>query len=328
MPAIRALIQFIKNIFKYHKKKIFLAFISALVFLVFLFPYDDLSDFITGQVSKATDHQVFLSFDKIVFSFTPTPGLTLKSVNVETPFLPPMKIKEVSASPSLVKLLAFQLAVSLSLKGLWDGNLDFTGEFGKVEDVSYMPLMAAKFTNISLKEIATVLGQTLKTSIDVSGKLNGRVELSTTSFKEQPSGEVEVLVGDLRLPRSISTNIGPLTLPDIKFSELQVKARLVGGEVIIDEGTLGQRGEPISGKFKGKMSMNLDRFGTRTNIVFKEYELKMDFHIQKAIQSKLSLFLSFIDKFKKVTNDGSRYTLKISASKPSIVPQLDPVRKF
>ena len=131
MSAITAFIKFIKNLFKYHKKKILLATISATAFFLLLFPYDDLSDFVTSQVSKATNNQVFLSFDEMDFSLVPTPGLEFINVSLDTPVLPTMKVKQLSAVPSLVKLLTFKLGLNLSAQGLWGGDLSLTGELEK-----------------------------------------------------------------------------------------------------------------------------------------------------------------------------------------------------
>ena len=200
----------------------------------------------------------------------------------------------------------------------------------KIDDAPHIPFVAAEFKNINLGELLKILRKALRTPIEVSGQAHGRIELSMEDpdFKEQPSGELEITVKKLRPPNSVPTNIGPVNLPEMKFSKLYVKARLVGGQIIVDEGTLGQKDEPISGKFKGKMSLRFSRFGSKVNASPKEYEFKIDLHVRKSAQPKLALFLGFIDKFKTTTNSGSRYMLKISASKLGVPPVLDPIRKL
>ena len=84
----------------------------------------------------------------------------------------------------------------------------------------------------------------------------------------------------------------------------------------------------MSGQFKGKMGLRVKRSGAKLSVKPKEYEFKMDLHIRKSAPSQLSLFLSFIDKFKTTTNSGSRYLFKIGASNPKASPSLDPIRKL
>ena len=210
MSAIVAVVSVIKNLFKYHKKKIFLVFVSAILFIVLLFPYNDLSGLIISQVSKATNNKVFLNFDKVAIHLVPTPGLKLTNVSIDIPTLSPIWVEQISVSPSLLKLLSFSLNMSLSVQGIWGGQLGLTGELEDRDGVPHVPFVAAKFKDVRLKELLKVFGKAVP--VEISGQASGRMELSMKDpdFKEQPRGKLEVTVKDLRPPSSVTTSIGPL----------------------------------------------------------------------------------------------------------------------
>ena len=60
---MKPVLDFIVNILKNEKKKLFVAFASFILFMIFCFPYGDLADVVTVWTSKATGNQVYLQFD-------------------------------------------------------------------------------------------------------------------------------------------------------------------------------------------------------------------------------------------------------------------------
>ncbi len=46
--------------------------------------------------------------------------------------------------------------------------------------------------------------------------------------------------------------MGPLTLPDLKLSTVELKGRLAAGRFVIETGTIGKPGDELYGTIKGK----------------------------------------------------------------------------
>src|SRR4051812_34489975 len=99
---ISALIYVLRN----EKKKMLIFLVMTFFFIFVLFPFGDLADFVTAQISKATNNQVFVQFRDPGISLFPGLGFELKDVNVETSFLQPIKAKSITISPSILGLLS------------------------------------------------------------------------------------------------------------------------------------------------------------------------------------------------------------------------------
>jgi len=79
-----------------NKTKLGLSLLSALLFIVFLFPFNDLSDLISRQVSLATRNSVFVQFGTLDLSFFPQLGAQAEQVYVESVFFPGISIDEMT----------------------------------------------------------------------------------------------------------------------------------------------------------------------------------------------------------------------------------------
>ncbi len=330
MVMIMVPLQWMKNLLKYHKKKIALVVLLIFLFFILLFPYKDLSNLLTFQVSKATQNQVFLRFDKIGLSFLPGLGIKLTDVRIDTPSLPTIQVDQLSIAFSLMKLLVFKVVLNLSAQGLWEGQVQFAGEVENMRSSPHLSSASLKFENINLQRLSAFIQSSRKSPLEFVGQLKGQMEweVEDPSFKKQPRGQMVVTVTNMQPPSSVSTALGPLALPDIKFSSLSMKVRLGGGQVMIDEGRLGQNQEPMSGQFKGKVGLKWRRAGTKLSVNLKDYELKLDMHVKKSLKSELALFLGFIGKFETKTNDGSRYLFEVSGPNFRSSPNLTSIQKL
>ena len=323
------IIRLILAVFKYHKRKVLLVIVSALLFLVLFFPYDDLSGLITRQVSVMSGNQVFLNFDGVDLNFIP-PSLSLKRVGVEIPKLSPLEFDQLLISLSVSKLLAFKIGGDLLLKGLWGGDIGVKGDLSNWEGAYFPSHLELELERVLLDELIGFVSGWLKVPVELSGEVHGRVQVTVKdpSLSQQPSGELNLKIKDLKLPTSVSTSIGPIVLPELKFSELSLKSRLAGGKLVIDEGAFGQASEPVYGKFKGEVGFHLGRSGQQLKFDSKKYKIKVDMSVKKAIERELSLFLSFISQFKTVTDGVSHYLFKISAKNMKSPPSLDSINKL
>ncbi len=332
--GISKVLGLIKNLFKYHKLKMFLVWVSALVFLVILFPYSDLADFTTAQVSKMTQNQVFLSFDDMSIGLVPTPSVDLEKVQVETAQVSGLKVGSLSIAPSIAALLSFKKGVSVNAKGLLKGNLDLTYKEGdavkgKGKDKFKEQLIDASFEKVNLAEIEKLVALPVKLKGSATGELEVNID---PTFFTQPDGTTEINVKNFVMPAgSINMNGLPVEIPEIMFKEVKLKGRLAGSSFVLQEGLLGKPTDEINGKLKGKMTIKLSRRGPRVVPNFGSYNININLNISKQKESELYFLALLEDQFKQKTNKGIRVLMGVSGAKMSKFgppPKMKPIQAF
>lgn len=327
MNIISKIAEFLKVLFKHHKKKLFLVILSSLVFSVFMFPYDDLSDVVSIQVSKLSNNQVFIQFDRLGIGLIPSPGISMEKVEIETPQLPNLKVDELTLSPSIAGLLTFKPGLVARAKGFLEGNLNLRFKTGsKIEEGLY-------HQNIDLQVAQLELGH-LKDLFEVPVKLSGKANLSANlevdpSFRDQPQGEFDLMTGPIKLPPStVPTYYGPLSLPAFNWSQIKLKGRMVGGKLIIEMAELGDSKDSFNGLLKGSIDITMNSRGGGIAPQLGAYELKLKLNVAKAAQDSLSLFLGILDSYKTQTLSGSTYSVRISGARFGVNPAFSQLTSF
>ncbi len=319
--ALRKLISlFLKN-----KGKFVLMLVSALVFSVVLFPFGDLSDLITAQVSKATGNQLYLQFDKMRLSLIPSPGVEMESVLVETRGFPPLSTDELVLSPSLKTLITQKPAGTISAKGFLRGDLDLSMQPGSKSDngVERQEItINAKSLNLSELRSLLQLPVALRGQVNLSSKA-----LADLALREQPDVDVSLKVDRFELPTSnVNTMMGPLTLPEIKLASVELKGRLSAGKFIIETGVIGKNSDEVYGTIKGNIGLTLQKQGNNVAPIMGSYNFDVNLNVRKSFQEKANLFLTFVDNYKTPTADGAEYKFKVSAGSPQVPPSISALR--
>lgn len=309
------------NIFRFHKAKMLFFVACVLVFLVILFPYSDLGDLVSSQVAKISGNQIFLQFEEPGLSLFPALGIKLTNVHLETSFFPPLRAKSISISPSLSGLLSFKPAVSLHASQLLGGDVDLSI---KKISVSGKPGQAL---NLDAEKLE--LGDLLKLgsyNIPVTGSLtlSSSAELDST-YGEQPKGDVQMNIRNFALqPEAVATPLGPLTLPALNLSNIQLKGDLRDGKFIIDQMTLGQNGDEMAAQIKGQVDVRVSDMGGQPQMVPGAYNLEVRLATQNSFQGKAGLFLSFLNAY-KVAGNPLNYAFRISAPSVNSPPKMTPL---
>ena len=309
-----------------HKWKFVLMIFSALAFTVLLFPFSDLADLVTAQVSKATGNQVYLQFDEMHMSLFPQPGVALEQVYVEGAQFPALKSQEIVFTPSIMSLITQKPAGQVTAKGFLRGQVKASIAPGTKSDNGVeRQKLTVKADQLSLSE--------LKNLLNLPVSLKGNLSLDTTAladltFREQPDVDLVVNIDKFELPpANIQTMMGPLTLPDLKLASVQLKGRLSAGRFVIEDGTIGNANDEINGTIKGSIGMEIqNRGGGSFAPVMGGYNFDIDLKIKKSFEDRGSLFLSFIDQYKTPIAGGSRYAFKLSASNPMLPPSFGALR--
>lgn len=299
----------IQSVFS-HKKHIFFSLFCFLFFAAYLFPFDDLSDYITAQIAKATQNRVFVAFKDLGLNILP-PGLSLADVSLDTAALPTLKASRLSLSPSIASFLAMKPGFVASARGIFDGDASLTYKTGKkINDQESMQQIEIVFSEASLKQLAKFADLPVALQGKAAANIEGEID---PSFKTQPNTEFNLDIKSLKIPAAtVPTLLGPVNLPDISFKAVKLKGRLVNGELIIEDTQLGESTDSVNGRIKGKFTVSIVNIGGNIMPRFGAYQLKLDLNLNKQAASDFGLFLGLFDKFKTLTGTGSRYAFQLN----------------
>ena len=320
MSQLRAFLAFAMS----HKLKYLVLLISILVFAVLLFPFDDVGDLIGGQVAKLSGNQVFLQFDRLNLGLFPSPSVGAENITVETPQVPAISAQEIEIKPSISAIITQKPAGQLIAKGLFRGDVLIDLKPGKKTDAGVQTqIIAVKAEKLSLAEIHKVA--------ELPILLKGRLNLTTSgtadpTFGEQPDFDLELKVDSLEIPSStVNTKMGPLNLPELKLSTVEIKGRLSAGRLQIERGVVGKETDELHGTILGGISIMMQKGGSLQPII-GAYSFDVDLTARRAFQDKASLFLSFLDAYKSPLADGARFKFKVTATSPQMPPSMSALR--
>jgi type II secretion system protein N len=311
------------------KLKILVAFLSLLIFLVVLFPVNDLADLVSSQVAQLTKNQVFLQFDDLQMSIFPSPGLKVSQVHVETPTLPPLAAQEIKVAPSIAGLIAQQPYGTVNAKGLFGGDVVINVKSGARSDNGVarqrVELTANRLNLQDLRELGHI-------PVMIKGKLDvNSVALVDLTFAEQPDVELTMSINQFEIPPStLASEMGDLAVPEIKVSRVDLKGRLAAGKIIIENGVIGKDGDDLQGTITGNLGLTFAKSEFNPNggvqPVLGGYSLNLDLRPSRRLQESASSMLSFLDSYKTTAGDGIHYKLKVSGDSFRAPPSLGVLR--
>lgn len=310
---------------KNSKLKFLVLIVSVVVFLFMLFPFDDLGDLVSSQVAQLSGNSVYVQFDKLKMSLIPQPGVQLNDVFVESRQMPPLSASELTITPSTMGLIQKKPYGHISAKGFLKGNVDIRVGKGSRSDSGIerqqVEISAQKLNLTDLRELAN-LPVMLKGSMDIK-----TTAVADLNLQEQPEVDVSVQINQFELPPSnVNTAMGPLTLPDLKLSAVELKGRLAAGRFIIETGTIGRVGDELQGTIKGNLGLNVQNQNGTPVPQVGAYNIEVDLKAKRSFQDRAALFLSFIDSYKTPTSDGAQYKFKVFSNSPQIPPTMGAVR--
>ncbi|MFN8792099.1 MAG: type II secretion system protein GspN [Bdellovibrionales bacterium] len=290
-------------------------------FLVVLFPLNDISDLVTSEVAKGSNNQVYFQFDSLSLSPVP-PGLRMDKVQVESAQMAGLKADEVVVRPSISGLLRGLPYGSLEANGFLRGHLNVKVGSGEPaeggQSRSRIELAAQK---ISLRDLRGLIGLPvpLQGNLDIQSQA-----LADFTFQAQPEGDLEVAIARFELPpSSVQTMMGPLTLPEVKLGQVNLKGRLSRGTFTIEQGDFGKTGDELQLSLKGTLQITLQNLGGQIVPIIGGYNLDVDLRTQPGFQQRAGLFLSFVQSHQK---SPGQYRFKIAAQSMNLPPQISTLR--
>ncbi len=318
----------LKTFFKWlwsHKLKFVICAASILLFGFLLFPFGDLSDLVSAQVSKLTNGQVYLQFDNLRMSVFPETGIAFDQVYLEGQGIPALKADQLVFTPSISSLIYQKPAGSVSATGFLKGEIEASLKPGTKSDNGVerqkITLSAKKLSLADIRELAQLpILMTGSATFQTSGMMD-------LTFQEQPDMDLTLKIDDLVLPPSnVQTLMGPLTLPDLKLGSVELKGRLAGGQFLIEEGVIGKETDELRGKIKGSLGLQIQNRNGSFFPVMSNYSFDIDLSVKKSFQDKANLFLTFIDNYKTPLADGAQFKFKISAPDMQSPPNMSALR--
>jgi type II secretion system protein N len=305
-----------------HKFKFIVSALSTVLFLVYLFPFGDLSDLVTTQVAQRTQNQVYLQFDTMELSLFDGFGLSLQKVSVESPQISALTAEQLTVSPHLPSLIAQKPGGSLSAQGLWGGEITAKLSAGDTsEKGTQRHRILIEASQLSLEQVARFA----KIPVPLKGKISLTTDaLADLTVIEQPEVELEIKINDFVLPpTNIQTPLDAISLSGFKLKEVSLKGRLADGLFIIEQSKIGQTGDEIQGSVKGRIGLQLRNNGGRISPIVGGYNFEVDLTIQKSFQEREKLLLFLVDQHKKPAGPSAdRFALKISSNNPSLPPAI------
>jgi len=318
------------DVFKYHKGKIaFTIFFAAIIF-VMIFPFSDLSDFVTDQIATQTQGRVFVQFGDLDFGLIPTASVTGEDVLVEAAGLPAIPIKRFTIWPSIMSLMSANSNpnqiphFSMDAEGVFGGDFEASLGSGKGENKEIpMTLVQFEGDKLNLDKVASVaqLPMKMRGVASFKGKLN-----FDPTFQVQPEGDVEVQGSQVQIPPgNIPSQLGPIFIPGFSWAQLLLKGRVSNGNLYLDDATLGKQADALYARVKGQMGLPV-RPGAGAQVT--TFDLKIDLQVNPTVAKELGTFLGFIDKFKVGGGTNTRYLFRAVSTSPGAPPNLLPQSSF
>lgn len=328
MALIKTAITFSRR--HYIKFVLFMAF--AHIFFVAFFPFQDLRDLITSQVSFQTQKKVYLQMEDFGFSFIPV-GVNINQMQFEMAGMSAVKADSFAAYPSVFALIG-ALANPMSfasnptgtylIDGFFKGHMDVKIQSGKKTEAGN-PRTSIEITaeNLALDEIRNAL----KLKFPLKGTLNlNSMSLIDMTLAEQPEIEpFSMSIEKFNLgSTAINTQMGPVAIPELQLRQIKLEGRLVGSKFYVDQGIIGSSQDELSGTIKGSITVNFSAQSGSFVPQLNGYNFDVNLKLKKELEERSQLFLLLIDRFKTPSADGSQYKFKISAPNTMSAPQFEP----
>ncbi len=286
------------------------------------------------MISEVTRGQAYVHFESLELSFTPSPGVRTNGISVSmngTEF----KADSLTLSPSIASALlnlgsiygainqnpeanaklAENLNFTADVRGLFSGDLQLSRSSGAAtEDGESRSKIDLALEKMDMKKVS----QWADLPVELGGSLSFESDLLVSmAMKAQPEGDYLLTMDRLNMPPStVPTPLGPLSLPALSLSQVQLKGRWVGESFIIEEGQFGKSGEPLFGRIKGQMGLRIEPVrGASFEPRFGSYNLNVDMTVAKSLKDQLAIAFIMLDNVQSDAGGGrSRYLFRAMGS--------------
>lgn len=303
-----------------HNKKFIFLFIAAFVTSLFLaFPFNELNDFFSSQINKATDGKIFVQFNN--FHFNPfKKEVGVEQLEVEAGNLPKLSASSLLLRPAIMALFTQKPYGEVEAQQLWGGNFLIKSSHGKKsENGSDRESISFFADSISLSHAKDFF----RLPFDIKGRMRADIQSQVDlSFSEQPESEINAEIQNIDLSNLVFDMQGmSLQLPDLKLKILDLKGRLTGGRLFIDSLKIGQEPNDIQGQIKGDIMMNIQSHNGTLIPQLGAYNLQIELKVKSLFLKNIEMVDLLIGNYKQTTPQGATYKFKVSGDSLQNVPQ-------
>lgn len=303
MEKLRAFISLILN----SKLKILFFLLSFIIFIILIFPFDDLGDFASSQIAKMTNNSVFVQFDHLKIGFFPT-GIKLEEVYIDANSLSGLYTKELTVLPSLAALINQKPFGQIHAKGFFKGDVQVDVSQGQRGEGNKERLKI----DIDANKISfTELKKTFNIPYNLSGSIDLQAEAQVEpTMADQPEVKFDLNIKKLDVPQiTLNTEMGAITLPELSFTRVDIKGRLAGGKIYFDVINLGEDVNELHGSVKGNMALALN---SNLQPQFSNYSFDLDLRAKNSFLNKAGWILAPLENYKYKLANGSQFKFKVS----------------
>lgn len=318
------------GIFKYHKLKIFAFFILSFVFTLILFPFDDLTDFMTSKIAAATNNQVYVQSDSMSLSINSGLGVRLYSVLLQAMSFPPLHLESIVIAPSITSLLKGAPGAQVHIEDLFKSDLHLSLESGeKTKAGATIQVVNLEAEGLALQALSKYLKEAGLMDFSLQGSLQLLSNFNIDpSFVEPPQAHFDINLANFVFNSySLNLNGFAVELPTLKLKKSKAKLKLAENRLQVEELTLGDAQDELQLKLKGDIGLQLAPGGI--GVQAGAYNFLVDLTVQPIFQKQNGAMFILIDNFKKVQANGSlKYTFKASAPYIQAPAQMSPLAQF
>ncbi len=305
-----------------YKGKILVFLLMTGIYLVILFPLNDLSDYVSNATRNATQGFIAIEFEDLHLSFSPLPGIRVSKALAEIGNFSALVANEIGIYPALSAVISQAPYGTIKAEGLFRGDINISVNKGnRTEDGISKYEVVIRGESLALEEIRNWarLPMNLKGKMEVKSIIN-----ADPTMKESPEAEVTIVINNFDLPSfPLMTEMGVFTMPQLKFSKLELNGRLTGGKIFIDTGKLGSEKDELFGTVKGNMGLALAGGPQGLSPQFGGYTVDLDLKMKKAFESRLSLFLNLIGQYRSEAGGTAQYKFKVSSASMNSPPRFN-----
>lgn len=294
---------------------------SVLMSFFILFPFNDLSDLISTQISKVSNNEIFLKFKEFKVSPLPPPSVGLEEVQLSTKLFNNLTLTSIEVSPAISGLIRQKPFGTIKASGIFNGEIEARISNGsKTENGLERFQLNVDGQDLNLKNFQKSLGL----SIPLKGSLSVDTQaLADLTFAEQPDVSLSLKIKNFELPSTqVPTSFGPMTIPLIKLKEVELTGRLSNGIFVIEKGSLGVDKDELNGKISGDLAVQIQQNNGQLIPIIGAYNLNIQINTKKAFLDRAGIYLALLNQYQSPTNDGAQYKFKVSAQNIQMPPSI------
>ena len=293
------------------------------LFFLMVFNYQDLETEITKVASQ---QGAYLQFNDLSLGLFPTPSVQLKDLVVTLRQTPEIQMDEVVARPHIPSFLAFKQGVSTDIKGFLGANIEAQlKQTGVTEDNQPLFAFEADVSGLNIEEALSTFAPTLRLPLIASGQINAVLKGSSPQQMDRNTeSEFSLTSNNVNLKNIVlDTPLGPLQMPDVKLSQLNLVGRLVNQELIIEESRIGGDGDLVRARIKGQVPVDFGRRGPQLAGYNLKVEVRLSSQGVNEIKARVGDVFGLLQPSQTAGGSAPTYTLNLQSSSMYRPPRIN-----